>query len=95
MRATDLYNRQLHHDEKKAIKDAANGDQSEADKLTKAACYVVKCWAEFAPGSAEYNANYVSQLEASQLGPEPDWVNRQQKAGLFNLHHGNIRHGAS
>lgn len=81
---TDLYNRQLHPDEQKAIKDKANGDQAEADKLTRAACYAVKCWAEFAPGSAEYSANYVSQLEVSQLGPELAWVNRQKEAGLFN-----------
>jgi filamentous hemagglutinin len=53
----DLYNRQLHPDEKKAIADKANGDQAEADKLTRAACYAVKCWAEYAPGSTEYNAN--------------------------------------
>jgi hypothetical protein len=79
----DLNNRQLHPDEKKAIADAANGDHAEADKLTRAACYAVKCWAEYAPGSAEYNANYVSQLEVSQLGPELAWVNNQMEAGLF------------
>jgi len=79
----DLYNRQLHPDEKKAIADAVNGDQAEADKLTRAACYAVKCWAEYAPGSEEYSANYVSQLEASQLGPELAWVNNQMEAGLF------------
>lgn len=43
MKLTDLYNRQLHPDEKKAIENAAKGDQAEADKLTRAACYVVKC----------------------------------------------------
>ena len=35
-------------------------------------------------GSDAYNANYLSQLEATQLGPEIEWVNRQQEAGLFN-----------
>jgi filamentous hemagglutinin len=79
----DLYNRQLHPEEKKAIADAGNGDQAEQDKLTRAACYAVKCWAEFAPGSAEYSANYVSQLEASQLGPELAWVNAQKADNLF------------
>lgn len=44
----------------------------------------MKCWAEYPQGSDQYNANYVSQLEASQLGPEIEWVNRQQEAGLFN-----------
>jgi hypothetical protein len=81
---TDLYNRQLHPDEKKAIAEKANGDQAEADRLTRAACYRVQCWAEYAPGSAERDANFVSQLEASQLGPELAWISRQQEAGLFN-----------
>ncbi|MBB5460523.1 hemagglutinin repeat-containing protein [Paraburkholderia sp. Cpub6] len=79
----DRFNRQLHPDEKKAIADKANGDAAEEKKLTQAACYAVKCWAEYPQGSDQYNANYVSQLEASQLGPEIDWVNRQQEAGLF------------
>jgi filamentous hemagglutinin len=52
-----------------------NGDKAEADKLTKAACYAVKCWAEYPRGSDQYNANHVSQLEASQLEPELAWVN--------------------
>jgi filamentous hemagglutinin len=81
---TDRYNRQLHPDEKKAIADKAGNDQVEQDKLTKAACLAVKCWAEYPVGSDAYNANYVSQLEASQLGPELAWVNRQQEAGLFD-----------
>lgn len=80
----DVYNRQLHRDEKDAIKDKTKGDKAEEDKPTKAACYAVKCWAEYAPGSDQYNANYVSQLEASQLGPELTWVNNQKEAGLFN-----------
>ncbi|MFP3563682.1 hemagglutinin repeat-containing protein [Paraburkholderia sp. SIMBA_030] len=80
----DRFNRQLHPDEKSTIAKQANGDQAEQDKLTKAACLAVKCWAEYPVGSDAYNANYVSQLEASQLGPEIAWVNRQQEAGLFN-----------
>lgn len=78
------FNRQLHPDEKSAIAKQANGDQTEQDKLTKAACLAVKCWAEYPVGSDEYNKNYVSQLEASQLQPEIDWVNRQKEAGLFD-----------
>ncbi|NPT35175.1 hypothetical protein [Paraburkholderia xenovorans] len=81
---TVRFNRQLHPDEKSAIAKQANGDQAEQDKLTKAACLAVKCWAECPQGSDQYNANYVSQLEATQLGPEIEWVNRQQEGGLFN-----------
>ncbi|WP_175197347.1 hemagglutinin repeat-containing protein, partial [Paraburkholderia caffeinitolerans] len=80
----DLYNRQLHPDEKDAIKDKAGDDKAEQDRLTRAACYAVKCWAEYPQGSDQYNANYVSQLEASQLGPELQWVNNQKEAGLFD-----------
>ncbi|WP_153100251.1 hypothetical protein [Paraburkholderia hayleyella] len=78
------FNRQLHHDERSAIEKKAGKDKAEEERLTKAACLAVKCWAEFKPGSDEYNRNYVSQVEASQLQPEIDWVNRQKEAGLFN-----------
>ncbi|MFP3245726.1 MAG: hemagglutinin repeat-containing protein, partial [Paraburkholderia sp.] len=80
----DRFNRQLHPDEKQAIAKQANGDSAEEKKLTQAACYVVKCWAEYPQGSDQYNSNYVSQLEASQLGPELQWVSNQKEAGLFD-----------
>ncbi|WP_322063506.1 hemagglutinin repeat-containing protein, partial [Paraburkholderia tropica] len=80
----DRFNRQLHPEEKQKIAKQANGDKAEEKKLTQAACYAVKCWAEYPQGSDQYNANYVSQLEASQLGPELQWVNNQKEAGLFN-----------
>lgn len=77
-----LYHRRLHPDEKNAIADKAGSDEAEQDKLTTAACLAVKCREEYLVGSDAYNANYVSQLEATQLEPEIDRVNRQQKAGL-------------
>jgi filamentous hemagglutinin len=79
-----LYNRQLHPKEKKAIADKAGNNKDEQDRLTKAACLAAKCWAQYPMGSDEYIKKYVSQLEASQLKPEIDWVNRQKEAGLFN-----------
>jgi filamentous hemagglutinin len=79
----DLYNRQLHPEEKKAIADKANGDKAEEDRLTKAACYAVQCWAQYPVGSAEYNANFVSQVELIGLQPELDWVKAQQAGGQF------------
>jgi filamentous hemagglutinin len=82
-RSVDLYNGHLQPDEKQAIADKVGSDKAEADKLTKAACLAVKCWAEYPMGSDAYNANYASQLEASQLGPEVTWVNQQKEAGLF------------
>ena len=80
---TDRFNRRLHPHEKKAIADKAGGDKIELDKLIKAACNAVKCCAEFPAGSDAYNANYVGQLEASQLAPELAWVYRQKESGLF------------
>lgn len=79
----DLYNRQLHPDETKKIHDRANGDAAEEGRLTAAACYAVRCWAEYPVGSADYNAKYVSSAQASQLGPELAWINSQQVTGSF------------
>jgi filamentous hemagglutinin len=81
---TDRFNRQLGDNEKRAIGKAAGDDKELEKRLTSAACYEVKCWAQYKPGSAEHTANYVSQLEASQLQAEFDWVKDQKQVGLFN-----------
>ncbi|WP_338859832.1 hemagglutinin repeat-containing protein [Mycetohabitans rhizoxinica] len=77
------FNRQINDNEKRVIAEKAGSNKAEQERLTKAACYAVKCWAEYKPGSEEYTKHYVSQLEASQLQPEIDWVNQQKEAGLF------------
>ncbi|WP_338862083.1 hemagglutinin repeat-containing protein [Mycetohabitans rhizoxinica] len=77
------FNRQINDNEKRAIAERAGSNKAEQERLTKAACYAVKCWAEYKPGSEEYTKHYVSQLEASQLQPEIDWVNQRKEAGLF------------
>jgi filamentous hemagglutinin len=79
-----LFNRHLSPGEKAAIKKGAGDDEDLEKRLTRAACYEVKCWAQYKPGSAEYMENYVSMLEASQLQAEFDWVNDQKQAGLFD-----------
>ncbi|QDX22357.1 hypothetical protein FP568_14600 [Pandoraea pnomenusa] len=79
----DRFNRQLHSDEKKAIADKANGDKAAQDRLTRAACYAVQCWAQFPIGSDEYNASFVSQGALIGLQAELDWVKSQQKDGRF------------
>lgn len=80
----DINNRQLHEAEKKAIAQAAMGNKDKEDKLKKAACYEVKCWAEFPVGSKERDQNYVSPLEAANLTSEIAWVNAQKSGtGLF------------
>lgn len=80
----DANNRQLHEAERKAIAQAAMGNKDREDKLKKAACYEIKCWAEFPVGSKERDQNYVSPLEATNLTSEIAWVNAQKSgAGLF------------
>ncbi|WP_186451738.1 hemagglutinin repeat-containing protein [Burkholderia stabilis] len=79
----DRFNRQLHPDEKKAIQDKANGDKDEEKRLTRAACYAVKCWAEYPAGSDERTKNFVSEVEVASLTKELDWVNQQKSSGLF------------
>lgn len=81
--AVDRFNRQLHPDEKKAIQDKANGDKDEEKCLTRAACYAVKCWAEYPVGSDDRNKNFVSEVEVASLTKELDWVNQQKSSGLF------------
>jgi filamentous hemagglutinin len=41
----------LHPDREQAIAHKANGDKAEQYKLTNTACFAVKCWAQYAPGS--------------------------------------------
>jgi len=79
----DRFNRQLHDNEKKAIAEKAGKDEAEQRKLTRAACYVVKCWSEYPEGSTERNQHFVGEVEAAQLGPQLDWVSKQKEAGLF------------
>jgi filamentous hemagglutinin len=86
--AAERFNRQLHEDEKAAIKSKAKGNKAKEDKLTRAACYAVKCWAEYPKGSDQYNANYVSQAELIDLQPELDWVKSQQAGGQFGYSSG-------
>ncbi|SAL04216.1 filamentous hemagglutinin outer membrane protein [Caballeronia ptereochthonis] len=50
----DRYNRQLHPDEKQAIKNLANGDADKEHRLEAAGCALVHCAAEYAPGTANY-----------------------------------------
>ncbi|MBD1416061.1 hemagglutinin repeat-containing protein, partial [Burkholderia contaminans] len=51
----DRFNRQLHPEEKQVIKDLANGDPTKQHKLEAAGCALVRCSAEYAVGTSEYN----------------------------------------
>ena len=50
----DANNRQLHPNEKERIKALAGADVERAKNLAAAACYLVRCSAEFAPGTVEF-----------------------------------------
>ena len=78
-----MNNRLLHFDEKERIRIAAGGDADKQERLTKAACFEVKCWAQFPEGSDLYKANFVSVAEISGLQAEWDWVKGQKNFGSF------------
>ncbi len=78
-----MNNRLLHYDEKERIRLAANGDADKQERLTKAACFEVKCWAQFPEGSDLYKANYVSVAQMGALQVEWDWVKGQKNFGSF------------
>jgi hypothetical protein len=79
-----MNNRLMHFDEKERIRAAAGGDADKQARLTKAACFEIKCWAQFPEGSDLYKANYVSVAEISGLQAEWDWVKGQKDFGAFN-----------
>ncbi len=81
--STDANNRQLHHSEKDLIARKANGDKVAAERLTKAACFEIKCWAQFPEGSPLYVQSYVSPAEAAGLKQEIAWVSLQKINGNF------------
>lgn len=76
-------NRLLHFDERERIRLAAAGDLAKQERLTKAACFEVECWAQYPEGSELYKTNFVSVAEMSALQPEWEWVRRQQAVGSF------------
>jgi filamentous hemagglutinin len=80
----DAYNRQLHPDEIKRIKELAKGDKAAEDRLTRAACYEAKCWAEYPEGSAARAGAFVSVGESIDLAKEIALLQKeQQTSGLF------------
>jgi filamentous hemagglutinin len=50
----DRFNRELHPQEKKAIKDLSEGDANKEHRLRAAGCALVHCSAEYAPNTADY-----------------------------------------
>ncbi len=78
-----MNNRLMHFDEKERIRIAEGGDADKQERLTKAACIEIKCWAQFPEGSDLHKANDVSVAEISGLQAEWDWVKAQKNFGAF------------
>ncbi len=81
--SVDANNRLLHQAEKDNISKKANGDRNTESRLTRAACFEVKCWEQFPEGTALYTQYYVSNEEAAGLAQELAWINDQKKLGQF------------
>ena len=60
--AVDFNNRQLHPVEQQRIQVMAKNDSAKEQRLTDAACAIVKCSAEFATGTQEYVADRNSEI---------------------------------
>jgi filamentous hemagglutinin len=75
----DANNRQLHPSEKQRIKELAKGDKELEEKLTRAACYEVKCWAEYPEGSSEWQRKFVGIGESIALANELLVIKNEQK----------------
>ncbi|WP_175689831.1 hypothetical protein [Burkholderia anthina] len=50
----DRFNRQLHPEEKQVIKKLAGNGENKEHRLKAAACALVQCAAEYAPGTPDY-----------------------------------------
>ena len=65
-----LNNRLLHPEEQQAINQLANGDPVAAQNLQAAACALVNCAAQFAPGTQQYNFYTALDAQGSNLTTE-------------------------
>ena len=77
----EVYNRQLDQSEKQVIKNLANGDPAEQHRLEAAACALVQCAAQYAPGTADY-AKY-SALQAEGAGYTSEQAKLQNYSSTF------------
>ncbi|NBW79888.1 MAG: hypothetical protein EBR27_12900 [Betaproteobacteria bacterium] len=80
----DANNRQLHPTEKQRIKDLAKGDAKKEARLTAAACALVRCYAEYAEGSAIYTALKAMADAGSSDAMTAERQQLQRQQGLFN-----------
>lgn len=80
----DANNRQLHPTERERIKQLSNGDPILEFKLSAAACYMVRCAAEFVPGTTAYVQLKAIEEAGSGFVAEQTLLS-QQKSGSDSL----------
>lgn len=77
-------NRLLHKNEKQVISQMANGDSAKQDRLTDAACAMVKCSAQYAPSTPEYLDAKASEIRGANNTQElTELAKVNQATGLF------------
>jgi hypothetical protein len=77
-------NRLLHKNEKQVISQMASGDSAKHDRLTDAACAMVKCSAQYAPSTQEYFDAKASEIRGANNTQElVELVKVNQATGLF------------
>jgi hypothetical protein len=86
----DSNNRQLHEEEVARIKRLAKGDKEKEQRLTDAACALVKCYAEYPEGSPLYAETKASadRGASAALAAERKLLSKQE--GLFAYTSGGI-----
>jgi hypothetical protein len=77
-------NRLLHKNEKQVISQMASGDSAKHDRLTDAACAMVKCSAQYAPSTQEYFDAKASEIRGANNTQElVELAKVNQATGLF------------
>lgn len=77
------YNRELHAEEKEAIRRAGKEEDLDPVRLEKAACYIAKCWAQIDRGTPEYKEKMLTEQDMVGYSNELAWIEAQQEQGLF------------
>ncbi|PNB48305.1 hemagglutinin [Pseudomonas sp. GW456-12-10-14-LB2] len=78
------FNRQGHEEEEHAKEEEASKGDFKKENLDKATCYMIRCWAQYERGSAEYRANYLTEADMAGLSNELTWADAQRDRGLFD-----------
>ncbi len=80
----DMNNRQLSLPERQKLKGLANNDAQKEARLTDAACALVRCSAQYAPGTTEYQDAKASEMRgANNIQELAELAKVNKDSGLF------------